>query len=257
MKISAVFAVFAISTAAIAADYANYNSGQPGPANYSYAVEGAEGAPTALLYNDRPLGITAGMELAAQALGYNYTYVGDSAGFSGLLGAGGWDLVISGHHNQGGPQPWEAGLASYIAGGGAAVSEDWRVGFGSDGVTSSAPTNYPSATPTAGSRFAGTFGSSAIPLGNTVTGWGVFNTTLTGGTGAQQLTSAFGGAAGKKGDSGNSFVSGLNDDTIGGPGIFDAALATDVYSAMILNVPEPTTIGLLGLGALGVLRRRR
>jgi hypothetical protein len=257
MKISAVFAVFAMSTAAFAADYANFNSGQPSPENYSYSVAGTEGGLTTLLYNDRPLGVTAGMELAAQALGLNYTYAGDSGTFSGLLGAGGWDLVISGHHNQGGAQPWDAGLASYIAGGGAAVVEDWRAGTAYDGVTLGAPTNYPSATPVAGSRFADGFGgTSTFNLGPWVTGWGVYNATATGGSQPSELTSAFGGSAGKKSDLGSTFVSGLNDDTIGS-GFFDAALATDVYSAMITNVPEPTTIGLLGLGALGILRRRR
>lgn len=254
MKICAVFAVFAISTAAIAADYANYNSGQPSP-DFSYTVAGAEGGPNTLLYNDRPAGITAGMQLALNALAYPYTFVSSDAAYTAALGGGGWDLVVSGHHNQL-TTTFDGALASYIAGGGAAVTQDWRTGMAYDGVTTAAPTNYPSATPVAGSRFAGGFDGGTFQLGTWVTGWGVFNVTLNGGSGAQQLTSAFGGTAGRKGNGGNVFVSGLNDDTIG-PGFFDAALATDVYSAMILNVPEPTTIGLLGLGALGVLRRRR
>jgi hypothetical protein len=261
-KVMTVLAVLAIASVAAAQefDYANFNSGVPTGAEITYTIPGVEGGANVLVFNDRPVGhggvATAGMELAAAGFG-TVTFTNTSAAFDGLLTSGSWDIVLSGNHNFLATSH-DASLSAYVNGGGRAVVEDWRTG-GEPGYTFgtvSAPTNYASATGTDRLADIGT-----VPLGNS--GWGVFAVTVASPGGTQQLLSAFGGNAGVSNGFGggdkNLFLSGLNDDTIGwvGTGSWDAALATDLYTAMINNTPEPTTLALLGLGALGILRRRR
>jgi hypothetical protein len=268
MKKIAVLAVCAMATVAFAqtgTDFANYNSGSPTGSEFVTSF-GAEGGPSALLYNDRPAGHggiePAGMQLALTRLGYTVTFTNSSPAFSGMIGAAGsWGVVVSGHHNTG-ASSHDAALSAYVSGGGRAVVEDWRSTAGTPPVYSfgsvAGPNNYFSATPVAGGRLAGALGGGAIPFFNS--GWGIVNNTVSSAGGTQELTSALGTNAGLTNGFGgadkNLFLSGLNDDTIGNIS-WDPALAQDLYSAMILNTPEPTTVMLLGLGALGILRRRR
>jgi hypothetical protein len=273
MKKIAVLAVFAMATVAfgqvgIGTDPVNYNSGTPTGGEFVTSF-GAEGGPTALLYNDRPAGHggigQAGMELALNRLGYTVTFTNSGVAFAGLISPS-FKVVVSGHHNEG-ASAFDAQLQGYVSGGGAAVVEDWRTMGGpvpsptypgAWGLTAPVmPQNYTGVTPAAGSRLLSELGPGAIPLFNSQ--WGIFNNSISAG-GTTELNSNVGSRAGVShslgGATKNLFYSGLNDDTIGAGG-WDPALAQDLYSAMITNVPEPTTVMLLGLGALGILRRRR
>jgi hypothetical protein len=287
MKVCTVLAVLATVSTAMAVDFSQYNSGQPSSGlSYTTTTEG----PSLLLYNDRPAGhggiAQGGAELAAAALGYTVNFQSTGAGFAAALGGGPWDLVYSGQHNTGGPEAFEAVLPGYVMGGGHVVTEDWRSDIfqptydnmlGFDYVL---PNNYanvnplaagaaaPGGAPPATGRFRALLLSTVTPgvgyTGGTIplfnSGWGRYATSIMnlGGIDSGEATSNLGSlsAAELTPGSGLLFASGLNDDTIGA-GVFDAALATDVYSAMFVGVPEPTTIGLLALGALATLRRRR
>lgn len=256
MRLLSLLVMTAISTSGQAADFEQYNSGIPAAEGNTFTVPGNEGGPNVLWYTDGPTDSHHGMRLALEALGYGYTTANTPAIYEGLLQTEDWDLVMQGHYNFLDTE-FDDEVAAYIAGGGRAVIHDWRTERTYDGVTISYPTNYPSMTPIAGSRFHELFGSrDAITLGPWGIGWGVFAETLVGGAGEAQLTSSPGGIAGRIGDGGNTFIHGFIDDTIG-PGFFDPALATDIFAAMILTVPEPGTLGMLGMGCVGLLWRRR
>lgn len=262
-SLSAILAIGIVSVAH-ASQYSNVNGDAVLREGVVYTVQGDEGSPNALLYREYPEGDKLppfSMESALIALGYSYTYVSDPFAYEGQLQKADWDLVMQGHYltlgtGPGFSQPFEDEIADYIAGGGRAVIHDWRTGRTYDGVTVATPYNYESVMPIAGSRFHEHFGSTeSISLGQWWIQWGVFSTSLVGGTGEPQLLSGFGTVAGQIGDGGNTYIDGLVDDTIG-PGFFDLALATDVYVSMILSIPEPGTFLLMVAGA-GVLVRRR
>jgi len=287
MKVCTVLAVLAMVSSAMAVDYTQYNSGSATP-GASYTIPGAEGGTRFhLLYDDRPPGhdgITqSGAELAAIAAGYTTTVVGDSGSFANALASpplGGWDHVYSGHHNFSGPQAWENPLVSYIQNNGLALLEDWRSTVTNPtydnalGFDWAGPNNWASVTgaavgvtaggapPSQGPRFGTVLNKTSPPPG-----WGIYATSLVNaaipGSGLTETkgVSSSGSLAVAAGASGTGryIASGTNSDTIGGGlgGAWSPAISTDFYGALYAQVPEPTTVGLLALGALVSLRRRR
>jgi hypothetical protein len=110
--------------------------------------------------------------------------------------------------------------------------------------------------------YIGTIGDNGVAVGYYNTYSGTSSTVLSSNlfvwnetTGLPQVLASYSGSAAAS--SMNAYVSSFEfgpDGTLYGPNTYTGATSIVAYS---VAVPEPTTLGVLGIGSLGLLRRRR
>jgi hypothetical protein len=200
-------------------------------------------------------------QYAAAHPGTNIYTTSSDTTFASQLASGKYNLAVffvQGYYSTLYPAGVSA-LQTFVAGGGRAIADNWAVPAGpsflsSFGATFAGPVNNTQFTVTDPSLNPGTY-----HLSNP--GWGIFSYDLTptSGTSAGNFTSN--NSAIVVGNGGRTIVNGFLSDTLPtntGSGLYLAEI-NRVYGAK--GTPEPSTITLFGVGAVGVAgctwRRRK
>jgi hypothetical protein len=203
---------------------------------------------------------TDAMAAALSSSGHAVTTSTSEADFVSDVSAGGWDLVIFMNQNTSNAGA-HAAITSWVGSGGAAIFADWTrnaaTGAAFD-ATYPGGTNQTSLLVTSPALAAGI---ATNPITLTNPGWGVFSMSMDEGLGGASA-GVFGSGADAIviGNDGRTIINGFLNDTFGPGGTARFGDGVQLYLneiGLILQVPEPNILALLGIAFLGFAAARR
>jgi hypothetical protein len=211
-----------------------------------------------LYFDDFSHGDRMAAALSALSGTVTTTTASSPSDFTTKLASGGYDLAIFFEQDFSGTDynAAFAALATYIAGGGRAIADDWTRNNTHSAVFDTTFTGGRNQT-----SFSVTDPGLASGITNPVMlfnpGWGTFATDLGGGISAAVFPNST--SAIVSGNGGRSLFNGFLNDTFVDPATGEQLYMNEIEKLLgtTAAIPEPGTLTLLGLGIIGFARRRQ